>query len=126
MTSGWPLLVEEVMGDFSKARSPQESLQRLATRLAAPDRARKTLADSGIDLTIAKAWVKSVPFSTDSADGIDQLPVSVEDITEALGVNGAELLGRLEALDVAVQDGDSWFLDRVILAAAATVYQGHE
>lgn len=126
VTSGWPLLVEEVMGDFSKARSPQESLQRLATRLAAPDRARKTLADSGIDLTIAKAWVKSVPFSTDSADGIDQLPVSVEDITEALGVNGAELLGRLEALDVAVQDGDSWFLDRVILAAAATVYQGDE
>jgi hypothetical protein len=126
VTSGWPLLVEEVMSDFSNARSLQESLQRLATRLAVPDRAQRTLADSGIDPEIAKAWVKSVPFSTDSADGIDQLPVSVEDITEALGVNGAELLGRLEALDVAVQDGDSWFLDRVILAAAAAVYQGHE
>ena len=124
-TSGWPRLIEEVMADFVEYRSPQDSLERLSIRLATPERARQLLADSGIDPQIAKAWVNSVPFSSDG-DGIEQLPVSVEDVTEALGVNGAELLGRLEALDVADQDGESWFLDRIILAAAATLYQGSE
>lgn len=124
-TSGWPKLVEEVMAEFSDGRSPQDSLERLATRLATPQRSKQILADSGVDLHAAKAWVDSIPFSSD-ADGIDQLPVSVEDITQALSVNGAELLGRLETLDVAIQDGDNWLLDRVVLAAAATLYRGRE
>ncbi len=125
-TSGWPKLLEEVMTDYAKGRSPQESLERLAIRLATPERARQTLAESGIDAQVAKAWVQSIPFSTDGPDGIDQLPVSVEDITEALGMDGAQLLGSLDALDVAYMDGDSWFMDRVILAAAATIYRGRE
>ena len=59
-------------------------------------------------------------------EGIEQLPVSVDDITEAVGVDGSRLLADLEALDVAVQDEDGWSLDRVILAAAATLFESHD
>ncbi len=126
VTSGWPKLIEEVMSDFGKGQAPQTALERLSGRLATPARAKEILADSGIDPEIAKAWVRSIPFTTDGPDGVEQLPVSVEDITEALGVNGKELLARLQALDVADQDGEDWSLDRVVLAAAATVYQGSD
>lgn len=125
VTSGWPKLIEEVMAAFSKGLAPQTALDRAAARLANRERATQILADSCIDPKIAKAWVQSIPFTT-GPDGIEQLPVSVEDITEALGVDGKDLLARLQALDVADQDGEDWSLDRVILAAAATIYSGPE
>lgn len=122
VTSGWPKLIEEVMADFAlKGRSPQEALDRLTARLAAPERAKQMLADAAIDPQIAKAWVTAIPFIDD-----EQLPASVEDVTELLGLDGAAMLGRLESLDAADQDGDNWVLDRVILAAAATLYRGRD
>lgn len=126
VTSGWPKLIEEVMADFGNGEAPLTALEKLPGQLTTSARAKVILADSGIDPEIAKAWVQSIPFTTGGPDGIEQLPVSVEDITEALGVNGKELLGRLEALDVADQDGENWSLDRVVLAAAATLYPGAE
>ena len=120
VTSGWPKLIEEVMADFAlKGRSPQEALDRLAAELATPERAKQMLADAAIDPQIAKAWVNSILV----IDG-EQAPASVEDVTEILGLDGAELLGRLESLDVADQEGDNWVLDRVILGAAVTLYKG--
>ena len=125
VTSGWPKLIEEVMTDFGKGQAPQTALDRLSQRLATPARAKAILTDSGIDPEIAQAWVRAILTDT-GPDGIEQLPVSVEDITDALGVNGKELLARLETLDVADQDGEDWSLDRVVLAAAATLYPGSE
>ena len=90
-------------------------------RLATPERAKQMLADAALDPQIAKAWVTTIPV----IDG-EQVPASVEDVTELLGLDGAQLLGRLESLDVADQDGDSWVLDRVILTAALTLYRGRE
>jgi hypothetical protein len=122
VTSGWPKLIEEVMVDFAlKGCSPQEALELLAGRLATPERAKQMLADAAIDPQIAKAWVTSIPFIDD-----EQVPASVEDVTELLGLDGAQTLGCLESLDVADQDGDNWVLDRVILAAAATLYRWSE
>ena len=125
VTSGWPKLIEEVMTDFGKGQAPQTALDRLSQRLATPARAKAILTDSGIDPEIAQAWVRAILTDT-GPDGIEQLPVSVEDITDALGVNGKELLAQLETLDVADQDGEDWSLDRVVLAAAATLYPGSE
>ena len=125
VTSGWPKLIEEVMTDFGKGQAPQTALDRLSQRLATPARAKAILTDSGIDPEIAQAWVRAILTDT-GPDGIEQVPVSVEDITDALGVNGKELLARLETLDVADQDGEDWSLDRVVLAAAATLYPGSE
>ncbi len=121
VTSGWPKLIEEVMSDYAKNHSPQDSLEQLSARLATPERAKQMLADAALDPQIAKAWVTTIPV----IDG-EQVPASVEDVTELLGLDGAQLLGRLESLDVADQDGDSWVLDRVILTAALTLYRGRE
>jgi hypothetical protein len=79
-----------------------------------------------MDPQIAKAWVKGIPFSGTGAAGVEQLPVSVEDISQALGLDGAQLVSQLEALDLAAQEDDTWFLDRVVLAAAANLYQGQD
>lgn len=122
VTSGWPKLVEEVMADFLRGNAPQEALERLAHRLAKPERARQFLSETAIDPKMAQAWVQSIPFSADDSGAVEQLPVTVDDITEALGVEGIRLMGRLEALDLADCDGEFWFMDRVVLAAAATLY----
>ena len=125
-TSGWPKLIEEVMDDFSKNTAPQDCLERLTASLATSDRAKEILADTGMDPQIAKAWVKGIPFSGTGAAGVEQLPVSVEDISQALGLDGSQLVSQLEALDLAEQEDDNWFLDRVVLAAAADLYQGQD
>ena len=125
VTSGWPKLIESVMGDITKARSQEESLELVEARLKTPDGAREILEQSAIDPHIAKAWIDSIPFSS-GLDGIEQLPVSVDDITESIGIDGSRLLADLEALDVVVQEEDGWSLDRVILAAAATVFEGRD
>jgi len=121
VTSGWPKLLEAVMADIAKARSQEESLERVDTRLKTPEGAREVLEQSGIDLGVARAWISAIPF-----DGTGQLAVSVEDVTEAIGVDGARLLADLEALDLVTQDEDGWSLDRIILAAAATTFDGRE
>lgn len=121
VTSGWPKLLEAVMADIAKARSQEESLERVDTRLKTPEGARDVLEQSGIDLGVARAWISAIPF-----DGTGQLAVSVEDVTEAIGVDGARLLADLEALDLVTQDEDGWSLDRIILAAAATTFDGRE
>ena len=125
ITSGWPTLIESVMADITKARSQEESLERVDARLKTLDGAREVLEQSGIDVNVAKAWINTIPFSS-GPDGIEQLPVSVEDITEAIGVDGGRLLADLEALDVITEDEDGWSLDRVILTAAATTFDGRE
>jgi hypothetical protein len=126
-TSGWPKLVEEVMGSIAGGQSQDDSLDVTGRRLSSPEGARQLLDECAIDRTVAKAWVKW--FATTDGDELRQSQVTAADISEAIGVDGRELLSQLESLDVVTwsppasdEESDTWALDRIVLAAAATLF----
>ena len=68
-------------------------------------------------------------FATTGGDELRQSPVTAADISEAMSVDGRALLSQLESLDVVSRspsasdtESDTWALDRVVLAAAATLF----
>ncbi|WP_142239436.1 MULTISPECIES: ATP-binding protein [Mycobacteriaceae] len=120
VTSGWPKLIEEVMADISRGLSQDDALDRLETRLRTVEGARQLLIDCGIAKDVCEAWVTW--FVTSGPDGVVQLPVCGDDVSEAMDLDGTQLLRSLESLDVVTSEGDSWALDAVVLAAAVALH----
>jgi hypothetical protein len=119
-TSGWPKLIEEVMDSIARGVSQDDSLETLKAELNNAEVARQVLDDCGVDRDVARSWVKW--FATTGTNGPGQSLVTADDISEAIDVDGPDLLDQLESLDVVVQDGETWALDGVVLAAAATLF----
>jgi hypothetical protein len=115
------------MGSIAGGQSQDDSLDVTGRRLSSPEGARQLLDECAIDRTVAKAWVKW--FATTDGDELRQSQVTAADISEAIGVDGRELLSQLESLDVVTwsppasdEESDTWALDRIVLAAAATLF----
>ncbi|WP_163689579.1 hypothetical protein [Mycolicibacterium gadium] len=120
-TSGWPKVVEHVMWLVNDRRSTDAALMELARYLDAPEAAQTLVTQSAVDGAVANAWVTW--FTTRSQkDGLtESLPVSVADLSEALGRDAEPVLDTLESLDLVTKDNDGWKLDRIVLTAAAKV-----
>jgi hypothetical protein len=120
VTSGWPLLVEETMRQITNGKSPDDALDLIVERLANQDFAREHLTACGIDLGLAVQWAAELSVVGD--DGLDQaFPVSLAELSDALGIDARPVIERLEALDAVGNTPDGWVLDRAVYAAAASL-----
>lgn len=117
VTSGWPELVEAAMSEVNRGASPTAALTSVAQRVLEPASSRKLLADSGVDVPVARAWAECA--STRGEFGLaEPIPVETADLREFLAVDTGEALARLRALGLADATADGWVLDRIVLTAA--------
>ncbi|WP_043650175.1 hypothetical protein [Nocardia thailandica] len=117
VTSGWPELVEAAMSEVNRGAAPVAALSSVAHRVLEPDGARKLLADTGVDVRIARAWAECA--STRGEFGLaDPIPVETADLREFLTADSGEVLARLRALGLVDATAEGWVLDRLVLTAA--------
>ena len=120
VTSGWPRLVEETMRAITHGKSPDDALDQIISQLAEAGFARSHLAACGIEPQLAASWAGSLALPGD--DGlVEAFPASLAELTGVLATDAAEVVERLQALDLVESTPDGWVLDRTVAAAAVAL-----